>query len=607
MPVTTLKCRPEGRDVRIPGKGLVLSFPKVVLFLALLLGISKGFAQTKDSSGRIQVNIMNARGIEGVKTDSGEYQKVLGDVILRQGTDTLYCDSAYINQGTKNFEAFSNVRIAQQGGTKGSSDYLKYTSAAKLAYMRGNVALTDGKNTLECEDLTYDLGTKVATYDNWGKLKSDSTIVTSKSAVYNVNEKNARFKGTVYIIDSQYKIRSEDLLYNTESKVTQFFSPSTVIRTDGSGILKTSNGTYDGRNGKAYFIDHSSIWNEGQYIEADTLDYNRETGHGLALGHVISLDTEHHSTMYCGYAEYWQKQKRTLATKKPVLEQVNSKDTLYMRADTFYSAPMSKSMMKSMHITLPADSMTNPEPLRDTTAKKPVKQQEQTSAEKKPAETEKNKKRKKGKKEPVIKQPAIAVDTTTADTTAPLYFIGYHHVLIFSDSLQGKCDSVCYTRSDSMIRMMYNPIAWSHNSQITGDTILMQLDSSHIRRMYVPNNAFMISQSGPSKARLFDQVQGKTLTAYFVNNAVTRMVVYPNAECIYYPKDEKGYYLGVNEANSIRMRIMFEDNKITNIKFEQDVHTKMTPIEKADIPNMRLGRYKWLIDERPKSKEELFK
>src|SRR5207244_843535 len=80
-------------------------------------------------------------------------------------------------------------------------------------------------------------------------------------------------------------------------------------------------------------------------------------------------------------------------------------------------------------------------------------------------------KKRKKKSGDIVQAPPIAVDTTAADTTAPLYFIGYHHVLIFSDSLQGRCDSIVYTRADSLIRMIYKPIAWAHNSQITGDTI----------------------------------------------------------------------------------------------------------------------------------------
>jgi hypothetical protein len=219
----------------------------------------------------------------------------------------------------------------------------------------------------------------------------------------------------------------------------------------------------------------------------------------------------------------------------------------------------------------------------------------------------KSSRKKSRKNEADTQQPQFVTDTAAADSTAPLYFIGYHHVLIFSDSIQGKCDSVCYTRADSLIRMMYNPIVWSHKSQITGDTILMQLDSSTLRKMFVPANALLVSQSGPEQAHLFDQIQGKTLTAYFASNTITEMIVKPDAESIYYSKDDKGYYLGVSQSTSDRMFIWFDDQKIKKIKFDKEPHVTMTPLEKADLPNTKLSKFKWLIEQRPRSKEELFK
>ena len=124
--------------------------------------------------------------------------------------------------------------------------------------------------------------------------------------------------------------------------------------------------------------------------------------------------------------------------------------------------------------------------------------------------------------------------------------------------------------------------------------------------MYVPNNSFVASQSGPEKAQLWDQVQGKSLTAFFKGNTINKMIVNPEAQSIYYSKDDGGAYLGVNEASSELMRIYFGDQKIKKIKFEKDVKQTMTPLDKADLPNTKLTRFKWLLDQRPKSKEELF-
>ena len=628
---------------------LVKNIPAfLLLLLFLILSGIKSVAQTEDTS-RITIHIENMDRMTLLKTDTGEFTWFNGNVVLRQGTDTLYCDSALQNNITRNFEAFSNVRIAQAGGTHGTSDYLKYTSDKKQALMTGNVHMTDGKNNLDCSVLSYNLGLKLAIYDNGGRLYNDSTTVTSNQGEYSIQQKEAKFKGNVIVLDTQYKIRSEHMMYNTETKVTVFYAHSVVTRDSGRSILETSDGWYDGRLGIAHFKGFSKIWNDGQYIEGDSLYYNRQTGYGIAIGHVRSIDTNRHATMYCGKAEYFQKKRILWATEKPVLEQVNGKDTIYIRADTFYSAPMVRSKTTQVKdLKQSADSIkikAGKETVKDSIGVKPTKSidtgiliriqpdtamadipapvlsskfhvpvsKDDTGGEviqkkvlsNKPAKPIK----KKHKKSALEGQGVVSAvsDSARADTTAPLYFIGYHHVLIFSDSLQGKCDSVCYTRADSLIRMMYNPIAWSHNSQITGDTILMQLDSTTLRKMYVPNNALIVAQSGPEKAKIWDQIQGKTLTAYFDSNAIKQMVVKPDAECIYYSKDDAGAYLGVCQATSIRMFINFNDQKIKTIRLERDAHQTLTPMDKADLPNTKLSKFKWLIDQRPKSKEELFR
>ena len=124
--------------------------------------------------------------------------------------------------------------------------------------------------------------------------------------------------------------------------------------------------------------------------------------------------------------------------------------------------------------------------------------------------------------------------------------------------------------------------------------------------MYVPDKAFVISQSGPEKAKFFDQVQGKTLTGYFQENEITEVLVKPNAEAIQFSKDENDAYLGVQEASSVRMRVTFKDRQIQYIFFEQDVKQKMTPLDKADIPSLKLSRFQWWEEKRPKTLEEIF-
>lgn len=554
--------------------------------ICALLSISyTASAQNADTSNKTTVYLTADINIF-TKTDSGEISKFIGNAMFRQGTDTLYCDSVYQNRTTKIMEAFGNVRIAQQGGTEATSNYLKYNSATKTAIMQGDVTLTDGKNRLWCEDLSYNLTDKIGIYNNNGTLVADSTTVWSDRGEYNVKSHNARFTGNVVVTDPHYHTRSEDMGYNTETKLTAFYARSFVVGDSGKTVLNTSSGYMDNTSGLAYFDSHTSIWYDGQYIEADTLSYTRSTGLGYAIGNVIAIDTPHHSALYCGKAKYNRRKRTLLAIEKPVMQQVNNNDTLYIAADTFYSAPMLKDSLTGKYYAPLAFKQVTKKASNDSAAS--------------------TKRKREKKKETAITTLAATADTTDADSTLPLYFTGYHHVKIFSDSMQGLCDSIVYTQYDSTIRMIYSPVLWSRNSQITGDTICMVLDSSKIKKIYVPNNAFVASIAGPEKAEIYDQVQGRTLHGYFNNNEIEQLRVYPDAEAIYYTKDDSGAYIGVSQAKSDTMQIAFKKQKIQRIMLLQDITETLTPMDKADLPNTRLSRFIWRVAERPRKKEELF-
>lgn len=542
---------------------IVFSIGLMVCLLSSSVNVS---AQKKiDTSGKIPINILKNNYMEGIKTDSNSYFKFVGDVQFQHGTDMLYCDSAILNQEKNNLEAFGNVKIVQANGTTAMSDYLSYTGNIKKAYLKGNVSLSTSNDNLWTEELDYYLITKVGNYYHGGTLQSGSTTLSSNLGTYNAQKKEARFVEDVLVNDTAFNIESKDLGYNTETKMMRFFDSSTVTNT--SSVLRTTVGMYDSKNQIAEFITRSSILNNEQYIEGDSLFYNKKTGLGKALGNVIVLDTAQQATLYCGSAFYNDRLKTLLATDKPVLKRVQESDSLFTRADTFYSAHFS--------------------------VKKEL-QKKSTS----------NKGAKKKKNIAVYEFHSELI--SIADTTSPKYYSGYHNVRIFSDSLQGKCDSVCFSGKDSTMRLMKNPVLWSRKSQISGDTIIAFIQSGKVSKVVVPNDALIVSRSGPEQANLYNQVQGKTLIAYMVNEALDNAIVKPDAESIYYPTDDSGAYIGVSQSQSERMKIFFKEGKINKLLLEQEVKQTLSPLNKIDIPNMRLSRFKWLDEYRPKSIIELF-
>ncbi|MBL7712984.1 MAG: hypothetical protein JNL13_10980 [Chitinophagaceae bacterium] len=529
----------------------------------------------KDSSGKVPITIVNNKTFESYKTDSFSYYKFIGDVQFRHGTDLLFCDTALLDQERNNLTAYGNVKIVQENGTTAMSDYLNYQGNTKKAYMRGDVSLTNGADNLWTEELDYFLTTKIGNYYQGGTLQSGSTTVSSTLGTYNANLKESRFTDDVFVTDTAYNIESKDLGYNTETKLMRFFDSSVV--TNENSVLHTASGNYDSKNQVAHFNSRSSVLNEEQYIEGDTLNYNKQTGLGDAAGNVIVIDTAQHATLYCGKAFYNDKAKTILAVDKPVMKRVQGNDSLFTRADTFYGAHL---VMKKEKIR-PAAGRAILKPSGKQT-KKMVPPADSVG---------------------VLRDSVVLVP----DTTSPRYYSGFHHVKMFSDSLQGKCDSVSFNGRDSVILMMKTPILWSRKSQITGDTVIAFLKNGKVDKVVVPNEALIVSRTGPEKANLFSQVQGRTLIAYLVNEELDHAIVKPEAESIYYPTDESGAYIGGSQSKSEKMTVFFAHGDIEKLLLEQEVKTTMTPFSKMNIDAMKLSRFQWLEEQRPLSIEELFK
>lgn len=536
----------------------------VIIFVYIITTVS-AYAQNSDTSKKVSIDIISAGYIERVPAGNTWYNKLVDDVELRQGETMMYCDSAYLYSETNNVEAFGNVYIIQADGTQASSDYLRYTGNTKVAFLQGNVNLTDGEDNLWSNEIEYNLNTKTGVYSTGGTLQSDLTTVTSNRGVYNLRSKDARFIEEVLVYDPEYTVVSDDMGYNTETKIVTFFAPSIV--TSDSSILRTTCGSYESIPQKAYFPCRSSVQTTEQYLEADTMDYNKSSGLGYATGNVVGIDTVQDLTIYSGKAFLNEYKKTTLAIIKPVIKKMNGdEDSLFIRADTFLTGPVV--------------------PVRDSIKVKRIVGE--------------------GKKKKEI-EVTIADTVINEDTSSARYFIGYHNVRIFSDSMQGVCDSIAYSQKDSIMRMIYDPVVWSRRSQITGDTIMLYItDSNKIEKLFVPDKAFVASRSGPDRADLFDQIQGKTLTGYFEENELNEVEVKPNAEIIFYSKDDNDAYLGVNEASAARLKVRFREQELWTITLEQDMKNKLTPLDKADLGNMKLNRFEWQEKRRPKTLGELF-
>lgn len=533
------------------------------LLLILLGSFSSALAQQPVDTGKV-VDIIHADRLGFSKKDtSNPIQYGAGNVAAQQNKTLFYSDSAVLNQKVKTFQAYGHVHINDADSTHIYGDYMRYHFDTKMAYMQKNVSLTDGKTTLTTQELQYDLNQKIGTYNNGGKVVNGSSVLTSKEGVYYDDLKDVFFRKNVVLIDPKYTLRADSLLYNTQTEIATFIGPTTIIDS-ANRVIHTREGFYDMKNRIAQFGKRPVIQDGKTRLVADSVYADDATGIRTAVGNAVYIDSTQGVSILAGALNDNARTNLVVATRKPLMIIKQDQDSIYVSADTILSG------------------FIQPE---DTINKKPV-------------DTVKGK--------VVVDKKTVANNSNTnknSSDSSNRYIKAYHHVRIFSDSLQAVSDSLYYSGIDSIFRLYTDPIVWANGSQITGDTIFLYTKNKKAERLYVFENGLVINKTGPNQ---YDQIKGTTLNGYFVDGVIDHMRARGNAESIYYIKDEDSAYVGVNRSTADVIDMRFANKELNKVVFINDVKGTTTPFRQIKFDEMRLRSFKWLDDRRPKTKYELF-
>jgi lipopolysaccharide export system protein LptA len=200
---------------------------------------------------------------------------------------------------------------------------------------------------------------------------------------------------------------------------------------------------------------------------------------------------------------------------------------------------------------------------------------------------------------------AAAKAAEPKDTARIRILIGYHHFKLFKSDLQAKSDSMFYAGSDSTIRCFVKPMMWTQGSQLSGDTIYMQLKHKKLDNMTMFPNAFIANIEKTDSAH-FNQLGGKRMWGYFKDDKLKRMIFLGNAESIYFARDSgKMTISGIQRSLSSRITADFKDNKVTNMGFYSKPENRYGPEKKFTEDDKLLKAFIWKPKDRPVSKESI--
>jgi hypothetical protein len=179
----------------------------------------------------------------------------------------------------------------------------------------------------------------------------------------------------------------------------------------------------------------------------------------------------------------------------------------------------------------------------------------------------------------------------------------YHGCRIFSNDLQGRCDSLAYSFRDSVIRLYYSPVIWSEENQLVSDSMAIFTKNEKPDRLELYNAVFVTSQIDDSR---FNQIKGRTLTGYFKDNALYKVNIEGNGETVYYLVDGDEVF-GVNQAKCASIVIYIEDGKIIEIIESQNPEGVIDPPSEVIPETLRLEGFSWLDHLRPRNVADIFR
>lgn len=201
---------------------------------------------------------------------------------------------------------------------------------------------------------------------------------------------------------------------------------------------------------------------------------------------------------------------------------------------------------------------------------------------------------------------ARIVPADTTDSLAPdsMYRLvkGYRNVRIYRSDFQTVCDSMTAISTDSTIHLYIDPVLWNENNQITSDVMDIFTERQQIVRAEFIGSPMMVSQLDTVH---YNQVAGKTMTAFFRDNEIYRTDVNGNAQTIYYMQDGEPpviTMMGVLESGDISFYI--EQKQVVQITYRGNPVYNFYPMDKIPpTQELYLRGFKWEGARRPTQRE----
>lgn len=300
---------------------------RIVLILVFFLFSISVFSQKKT-----KLEIINSELTIYDATFNPDMRRLIDSVVFKHNSITMFCDSAWHYFKDNKFEAFGNIHINKNDSLHLYGNHLDYIGNEDLALISGNIIIKDNSMTLRTDKVRYNLEKNVASYNNSATIINKENKLISKKGKYYSDLNRLEFKKDVELINPDYIIKSDTLIFNTQSEIAYFFGPTDI--TSDSNFIYCENGWYNTKTDQSRFSKNAFLENEDQKLFGDSLIYDRKLGYGLALENVSIEDTINKFIIKGQKAELFEMNDSSIITIDPLLILLLEKDSLFLHSDT---------------------------------------------------------------------------------------------------------------------------------------------------------------------------------------------------------------------------------------------------------------------------------
>jgi lipopolysaccharide export system protein LptA len=431
----------------------------------------------------------------------------------------------------------------------------------------------------------------VKAYGSVRIAQGDTVTMNSKYAEYNGNTQFAFASGDVILTEPKTTLKT-DTLYFDRIKQQAYYRTGGTVR-DTASTLTSRIGRYYAESKKYQFLSNVVIKNPKYTVNSEQLDFYSETGNAYLYGE--STITSETSTVYCERGFYDTRNDNGYFVKNSRIDyssRILYGDSIYFdRNKNFASATNNIRVVDTVNKSIIRGHYA--EVFRD-------------------------------KDSVFITKRAVAITLRDNDsiyvhadtlrvTGKPENRIirGFYRARLFKRGLDGeeptsgKCDSIFVHQKTGITKLLRNPVLWSGENQMTGDTIhiLSNTKTEKLDTLKVFNNAFLIQKDSIG----YNQVKGEQLIGLFTNNELDTVNINRNAEVIFYSRNEKKELVGINNTLSSSIQLYLENQKISGIRFLKKANGKVYPPSQLPQNARELPGFNWRGDERLLKKEDLFK